>query len=70
MDPLVTLIISEPGMAERLLAVHADDGTRRCRVCSGGHQSGRYSWPCAIHRAAEQAQREPAAAGEQTGGSR
>jgi hypothetical protein len=53
--PLVALIRSQPGMAERLLAEHADDGSRRCRVCSGGAQSGRYPFPCAIQRCATEA---------------
>jgi hypothetical protein len=54
-DPLVALIRSQQGMAGRLLAEHADDGSDRCRVCSQGAQSGRYSWPCAISLAATQA---------------
>ncbi|MGI5128922.1 hypothetical protein ACQEVB_19110 [Pseudonocardia sp. CA-107938] len=51
-DPLITLIAGNPGMAERLARDHADDGTGRCRVCSGGAQSGRYVWPCSLYRAA------------------
>lgn len=54
-NPLVALIRSQPGMAERLLADHTDDGTGRCRCCSSGGQTGRYQWPCAIHRSATQA---------------
>ena len=54
-SPLVALIRSQPGMAERLLADHTDDGTGRCRCCSSGGQTGRYQWPCAIHRSAAQA---------------
>ena len=54
-NPLVTLIRSQPGMAERLLAVHDDDGSGRCRVCSTGGQAGRYRWPCAIRMAAADA---------------
>jgi hypothetical protein len=55
MNPLVIFIRSQPGMAERLLADHADDGSGRCRVCSAGAQAGRYRWPCALHRAATDA---------------
>ena len=51
-NPLVVLIASQSGMAERLLAEHADDGSGRCRRCSTGGQTGRYRWPCAIHRGA------------------
>jgi hypothetical protein len=54
-DHLVVLIRSQPGMAQRLLAEHADDGHSRCRVCSEGAQAGRYSWPCAIALAADAA---------------
>lgn len=54
-SPLVVLIQSQPGMAERLLVEHADDGSGRCRRCSTGGQTGRYRWPCAIHCSATQA---------------
>ncbi len=54
-NPLVALIRSQPGMAQRLLAEHADDGSGRCRVCSAGAQAGRYIWPCAIHGYAAEA---------------
>jgi hypothetical protein len=57
-DPLVELIRSEPGMAERLLGAHADDGTGRCRVCSTGAQAGRVRWPCTIHHRAHQARQD------------
>jgi len=50
--PLVVLIRSQPGMAERLLAEHADDGSGRCRVCSTGGQTGRFPWPCTLYRSA------------------
>lgn len=56
-DALVALIAAEPGMAERLLAEHADDGTGRCRVCSAGAQTGRYRHPCAIRLAADEVRR-------------
>ena len=58
-SPLVVLIRSQPGMAERLLSEHVDDGSGRCRVCSTGGQTGRYRWPCALHRYAEQARTTP-----------
>jgi hypothetical protein len=54
-NPLVTLIRSQPGMAERLLVEHADDGSGRCRCCTAGAQSGRYQFPCAIALAATDA---------------
>ena len=65
MNPLVVLIRSQPGMADRLLAEHADDGSGRCRVCSSGAQAGRYQWPCALHRAATDAS-TPDAVGDGT----
>ena len=54
-DPLVALIQAEPRMAQRLLNAHADDGTGRCRICSTGAQTGRFQWPCTIHKCARQA---------------
>jgi len=54
-SPLVQMILGQPGMAERLLAEHADDGSGRCRVCPVGGQRGRHSFPCTIHQAAEEA---------------
>ena len=54
MKPLVALIVSQPGMAERLLAEHADDGGR-CRVCSAGAQSARFHFPCVIYENAREA---------------
>ena len=55
LSPWVVLIRSEPGMAERLLTEHADDGHGRCRVCSSGAQTGRYRWPCATYLFAAEA---------------
>jgi hypothetical protein len=67
-NPLVVLIASQPGMAGRLLAEHADDGSGRCRRCSAGGQTGRYRWPCAIHRSATQAhEQRHAVPGTETG---
>ena len=54
-DELVTLMAAEPGMAQRLLAVHTDDGTGRCRVCTSGAQAARQHWPCPLHGLAERA---------------
>jgi hypothetical protein len=54
-NALVALIRSQPGMPERLLAMHTDDGSGRCRVCSAGAQAGHYQWPCAIQRCATEA---------------
>lgn len=51
-DPLVILIGGQPGMADRLVLDHANDGTGHCRLCSGGAQSGHYAWPCSLYRAA------------------
>lgn len=65
MNPLVALIVSQPGMAERLLAQHADDGKGRCRVCTPGAQAAHYRWPCSIHGAATRA-REARQRGEQS----
>ena len=68
LHPLVVLIRSQPGMAERLLVEHADDGFGRCRTCSGGAQTGRHRWPCTLHHYATCAlqQVEPVT-GERTG---
>ena len=57
--PLVALIRSQPGMADRLVAEHADDGSGRCRVCSTGAQTGRFRWPCTLYRSAVDAQDQP-----------
>ena len=57
MSPLVQMILSQPGMAARLIDEHADDGRGRCRGCPVGGQRGRHSWPCTIRQAAEEAQK-------------
>lgn len=57
MNPLGALIVSQPGMADRLLAEHADDGHVCCRVCTCGGQAARQRWPCTIHSCATQAVR-------------
>lgn len=51
------MILSQPGMSERLTAEHADEGRGRCRACAVGGQRGKHSWPCTIHQAAEEAER-------------
>ena len=57
-DPIVVFIADQPGLAARLIAAHADDGTGRCRVCSGGAQAGRHRWPCQLHHYARRAQQQ------------
>lgn len=53
--PIVEYIAREPGMADRLLAEHADDGNGHCRICTSGGQTGRHVWPCTLHSLAVQA---------------
>jgi hypothetical protein len=52
---LTALLLAQPASVALLLAEHADDGTKHCRVCSGGAQSGRYQYPCVLRLAAEEA---------------
>jgi hypothetical protein len=54
--PLVALIVSQPGMADRLIAQHRDDGTGHCSTCQLGAQAGRPRWPCSIYAAAAEAE--------------
>lgn len=54
---MVALIYSQPAMAARLAEQHRDDGTGHCRSCSSGAQTGRYTHPCYILLAAEEATR-------------
>jgi hypothetical protein len=56
MTPLVALIVSQPGMAGRLIAQHRDDGTGHCATCQLGAQAGRCCWPCSISAAAAAAE--------------
>ncbi|MGI5131558.1 hypothetical protein ACQEVB_32470 [Pseudonocardia sp. CA-107938] len=56
MTPLVALIVSQPGMAGRLIAQHRDDGSGRCTTCQLGGQAGRCRWPCSIYAAAAAAE--------------
>jgi hypothetical protein len=53
--PIVAFIAGEPGLADRLLVQHTDDGTGHCRVCTSGAQTGRSVWPCPLRGLAEQA---------------
>lgn len=48
-DPIVVFIAGEAGSAERLITEHADDGSGRCKVCTGGPQAGRVRWPCRLY---------------------
>lgn len=52
---LVIFIAAEPGLAERLLAVHVPDERDRCRGCPNG-AGPHLPWPCVLHRAAADAQ--------------
>jgi hypothetical protein len=36
---IVEFIAGEPGMAQRMLAEHVDDGTGHCRICTEGAPS-------------------------------
>lgn len=45
--PLIELIINEPGMADRLLATHTDDGTGHCTGCVQ-HDRPAVAYPCVI----------------------
>lgn len=60
LDELIVFIRSHPGLAERLLAEHIDDGTGRCRSCANGGQTGRCHWPCTLHSHARRAIDGPA----------
>lgn len=54
-DALAAQLARMPGVPERLAVLHHDDGTGRCVVCSGGAQTGRYTWPCSISMVATRA---------------
>jgi hypothetical protein len=55
MKPLVALIVSQPGMAARLIRAHIDDGSGHCKVCAIGGQAGHLVWPCPIRLEADEA---------------
>lgn len=53
--PLIALILTQEGMAGRLLQEHVDDGRGRCATCKvGGHHGGQ-AWPCSIRYYAAEA---------------
>lgn len=56
-DALVTFIVGEPGLAERLLAAHVDDGKGRCCGCVQ-YDRPRVAHPCVIRNHALQARIE------------
>jgi hypothetical protein len=66
---LARLLAAHAGLPTQLLAVHRDDGTGHCRLCSGGGQTGRYTHPCTI-RAAATAALALQGRGRRDGGSR
>jgi hypothetical protein len=45
--PLITLILGDPGMTERILAAHVDDGTGRCTRCVA-HDRPAARHPCVL----------------------
>jgi hypothetical protein len=53
-EALVALIIGQPGMAERILAAHVDDGKGRCSGCVQHGRPGA-PHPCVIRSHALQA---------------
>lgn len=46
-EPLVTLILVDPGMAERIVDAHVDDGAGRCSRCVV-HNRPAAGHPCII----------------------
>lgn len=56
LHPIVEFMASQPGLPDRLLAEHSDDGTGHCTTCSAGPQAGRGVWPCTLHAYATKAQ--------------
>ena len=61
---LVAFIASEPGMAERVLVEHRDDGSGHCRKCVRRQSGAAQVWPCPLRGLAE------LASGVTPGGSR
>ena len=45
-EGLVEVLADCGGLAARLVAIHLDDGSGRCVVCSSGNQSARLVFPC------------------------
>jgi hypothetical protein len=54
-NPLIEFILRNPGLADRLIAEHVDDGRGYCRMCALGAQRGYFRFPCDIRRMAEAA---------------
>jgi hypothetical protein len=54
-DRFAAELARQPGAPDRLLDLHIDDGSGRCRICSSGAQTGRYRHPCAIRVLATEA---------------
>jgi hypothetical protein len=54
-DELITFIVAEPGMADRLIRAHVPDSHGRCRACPIGAQAGNHQWPCKLRSAADAA---------------
>jgi hypothetical protein len=42
-------------LPDRLIALHGDDGTGHCRVCSAGGQAGHLTHPCTLRSVATEA---------------
>lgn len=47
-ESLIGVLADCGGLAARLVAIHRDDGSGRCVVCSSGNQSARLVFPCNI----------------------
>jgi hypothetical protein len=54
-DRFAAELARQPGAPGRLLDLHVDDGSGRCRICSSGAGTGRYRHPCAIRVLATEA---------------
>jgi hypothetical protein len=54
-NPLVEFVLRHPGLADRLIAEHFDDGRGYCRACGLGAQRGFHRFPCDIRRTADTA---------------
>lgn len=59
LDGLAAEIAVSPGLIDRLLAEHADDGTGHCRTCTRtpGYGSRDVASPCSIRSLAQYAAR-------------
>jgi hypothetical protein len=55
MNPLVEFVLLNPGLADRLITEHVDDGHGYCRMCALGAQRGYFRIPCDIRLIAEKA---------------